>query len=134
MTCCASPPSSLFCAQACHEEDRAKTKQQLYRFLDWQKEVREGRAMLLEDLKAQARERGEDDAAVTLPSRCYVKYGRTTPDALASSAELKRTLIRAEAAAMRMSKGLTLMDLDAARALPMEAEEKDVPDLDDIDP
>jgi hypothetical protein len=95
------------------EEDSKKARAHTRRFFEWQQEVRESREMLLEDLKAQARARGEDDSAVTLPARCYVKYGVTSERDIAKSADLKRAIVRAEAAAMRMSKGLTVMDVDA---------------------
>ncbi len=128
------------------DEEAAQSKAQLYRFLEWQQEVRESRAMLLEDMKAAARRRGEDDSLVTLPHKSYVSYSRTTVDKLAASADLKRTLIRAEAAALRMSKGLTMMDLDAAALDASGSDESEamadvsdalpaalVPDLDELD-
>ena len=80
----------LSTVQLVHEEASEKSKRQMRRFTEWQQEVRESREMLLEDLKAQARARGEDDSLVTLPRRCYVSYGKA-PQRRGAEAEAAET-------------------------------------------
>ncbi len=111
MAWCAALP------QVAREEEAAKSKQSLRTFFTWQQQIRDQRAMELEDLKAQARRQGLDDSTVTLPRRSFVSYRTGDPEQVAADESKKRVLGRAEAHALRTSsKGMTMMDVDGAAA------------------